>query len=286
MAAGFTPLFSCVLAILVTIACSWLRRETRMGLKEIAAACEEAVRGAVGVGVCCAIIGVIVGTVSLTGVGLKFGALMLRAVDLLPPAFAGLRMLAAAVMVALLATVLGMGVPGIAAFVIVTAVALPVMTRVGCAPLPASLFCLYYASLSNITPPVAICAYVAAGIAGANQTRAGWLAVRVGLSGFLLPFFFLLNPVLLLFQGMEETGGGAAALTAVRSVLSAALGIAALAAGTEGWLFTKSRPLERFFCLAAALLLLDPALWTDAAGFCLVAIVGALQQGRRRAFFN
>ena len=273
MGIGFTPLFACIISIFVTIAASWIRSETRMGIKKIIAACEDGARGAVSVGVCCVIIGIIVGTVSLTGLGLKFGYLMLKVVDLVPAHYAQLKILTAAFMIAVMSTILGMGVPGIAAFVIVTAVAIPVMLQVGCSPIPAYLFCLYYASLSNITPPVAISAYVAAGIADSNQNKTGWLAVRVGLSGFLLPFYFLINPVLLIGAAPE----GISSLTVIRSVIGAALGIFALASGTEGWLVKGSRWFERALCIAASLLLIDPGLATDLAGIALLLIVFVIQ---------
>jgi TRAP transporter 4TM/12TM fusion protein len=273
MGLGFTPLFACIISIFVTIAASWIRRETRMDLKKIVAACEDGARGAVSVGVCCVIIGIIVGTVSLTGLGLKFGFLMLKVVDLVPANYVQLKILAAALMIAVMSTILGMGVPGIAAFVIVTAVAIPVMLKVGCSPIPAYLFCLYYASLSNITPPVAISAYVAAGIANSNQDRTGWLAVRVGLSGFLLPFYFLINPVLLIGAAPE----GTAASTVIRSIAGAAIGIFALASGTEGWFSSRSSGFERLLCIIASLLLIDPGLVSDAAGIGLLLIVFVFQ---------
>lgn len=271
MAAGFTPLFSCVISIFVTVAASWLRKRTRMGFGAVVAACEDGVRGAVGVGVCCLIIGVIVGTVSLTGLGLKFGFLMLKLVG---PG----ELLKCGILVAVMSTILGMGVPGIAAFVIITAVAVPVMLEVGCAPLPAYLFCLMYASLSNITPPVAISAYVASGIAGSDFTKTGWLAVRVGLSGFLIPFFFLSNPALLI--GCAPAG--TAVWTVVRSVAGAALGVWLLSAGTEGWLICRSSWPERALCVAAALLLIDAGLWTDGIGVLMLAAVVLMQLARKR----
>jgi len=272
MGLGFTPLFACVVSIFVTIAASWVRPETRMELKKIIAACEEGARGAVSVGVCCVIIGIIVGTVSLTGLGLKFGFLMLRVVG---PG----ELLKAGVMVAIMSTILGMGVPGIAAYVIVTAVAVPVMLEVGCSPIPAHLFCLIYASLSNITPPVAISAYVASGIADSNQNKTGWLAVRVGLAGFLLPFYFLLNPVLLIGCAPE----GTAFLTIIRSILGAVIGIFILASGTEGWLMARSNWIERALCIGASFLLIDPGLISDGAGLLiLVAVIVMQTAGKRR----
>lgn len=271
MFSGYTPLFACVISIFVTIAASWMRKHTRMSPKKILLACVEGARSSVGVGICCIVIGIIVGTVSLTGLGLKFGFLMLRMVG---PG----ELLKAGIMVALMSTVLGMGVPGIAAFVIITAVAVPVMLEVGCTPIPSYLFCLMYASLSNITPPVAISAYVASGIAGSNFTKTGWLAVRVGLSGFLIPFFFLLNPVLLIGCAPE----GTAMITIIRSIAGAAIGILMLSAGTEGWLLTKSNWIERGMCIVGSLALIDPGVVTDIVGAVLLIAVIVMQVMRKR----
>lgn len=268
---GYTPLFACVVSIFVTVGASWLRKHTRMGWKELVAACVEGVRGAVGTGVCCIVIGIIVGTVSLTGLGLKFGFLMLQFVG-------NGQLIKCGILVALMATVLGMGVPGIAAFVIITSVACPVMLQIGCDPIPAYLFCLMYASLSNITPPVAISAYVASGIADSHFTKTGWLAVRLGLAGFLIPFFFLTDPVLLI--GCAPAG--TSILTVLRAIAGAAVGILLLSAGTEGWLVTKSSWWERLLCLAGALLLIDSGLITDLIGLGCMAAVLAVQTLRKR----
>ena len=276
MALGYTPLFACVLSIFVTIVASWLRPKTRMGLKKIIAACDEGARGAVSVGVCCVIIGIIVGTVSLTGLGLKFGYIMLRIVG---PG----ELLKAGMMVALMSTILGMGVPGIAAYVIITAVAVPVMIEVGSAAIPAHMFCLIYASLSNITPPVAMSVYVASGIAKADFTKSGLLAVKVALAGFILPFFFLLNPVLLL--GCAPAG--TSIFTIIRTSLGAVVGIYFLAVSSQGWLLKKCSLVERLAALAIAFLSIDPRAITDIVGAVMaVSLLGyqyvAVQRERKQ----
>lgn len=266
MGMGYTPLFACVISIFVTIGSSWLRKHTRMDLKTIIKACEDGVRGVISVGVSCVIIGLIVGTVSLTGLGLKFGYIMLRVVG---PG----ELLKAGIMVAIMSIVLGMGVPGIAAYVIVTAVAVPVMVQVGSLPIPAHLFCLMYASLSNITPPVAMSVYVASGIAKSDFTKTGILACLVGLSGFLLPFFFLLNPILLLGVAPEGTG----MLQIVIAIIGAAVGIVFLSAGTQGWYLRKSGFVERIIFIAIGLLMIHPGGGTDIIGVAMVAIITLYQ---------
>lgn len=135
-----------------------------------------------GVGAACVIIGIIIGTVSLTGLGLTFGYEVLKYVGEGQLYLGGL-------FVMIMSTILGMGVPGVAAYVIVAAVAVPVLTGVGVMPMAAHMFCLFYACLSNITPPVAMSSYVAAGIAHSDQTRTSLIAVKLGLTGFIRPSF-------------------------------------------------------------------------------------------------
>ena len=160
-----------------------VKKETRMTWSKIVAATVEGSRSAISVGMSCAIIGVIIGTVSLSGLGLSFGYVILRIVGEGQLYLGGL-------MVMIMSTILGMGVPGVAAYVIVSAVSVPVLIQAGAIPMTAHMFCLIYACLSNITPPVAMSSYVASGIAGSNQTKTSLIAVKLGLTGFILPFFF------------------------------------------------------------------------------------------------
>jgi TRAP transporter 4TM/12TM fusion protein len=259
MFAGYTPLYAAVFSILSTVLASWLSPATRMNLRTIVAALDEGARGAVGVGAACVIIGVIIGVVSLTGLGLTFGYEVLRWVGKDELYLGGL-------LVMIMSTILGMGVPGVAAYVIVATVAAPVLTAVGAQPLAAHMFCLIYACLSNITPPVAMSSYVASGLAHSNQTITSLIAVRLGLTGFILPFFFLNNP-LLLYETSHPLP-----LT-LWALLTASAGVCALAAGLEGWLFGPCNPLMRLALIGAGLLTIDPGLATDVAGIALFILV-------------
>jgi TRAP transporter 4TM/12TM fusion protein len=266
---GYTPLYAAIFAILSAVVASWVSKETRMTPRDILRALDEGARGAVGVGAACVIIGVIVGVVSLTSLGLTFGYEVLKLVGKDQIYLCGL-------CVMVMSTILGMGVPGVAAYVIVAAVAVPVLISVGVPPLSAHMFCLIYACLSNITPPVAMSSYVAAGIARSSQTLTSLIAVRLGITGFILPFFFLNNPLLL-----YETGHSLTAT--VWAVVSASIGVTALAAGLEGWLLTRCGPFLRLLLLSAGFLGIDPALQTDVAGLFLfgVALIWNRRQSRR-----
>lgn len=268
MVLGKSPLYAATLAIPVTVASSWLRKDTRMTWDKIIAACVEGAKGAVTVGVSCLLIGVIIGTVTLTSLGLNLGYMILSG-------FTGSNIYFVGLLVMIISVILGMGVPGVAAYVIVQAVAVPVLLKAGALPLAAHMFCLIYACLSNITPPVAISCYVAAGIAKADQTKTGLIAVRLALAGFIIPLFFLANPVLLPLAGNH-------AAATILAVASAAIGTVMLSGGLEGWLLAKQRCIERILCVAAGLLLLYPGTITDIIGLCASVVLIVVQVSRNK----
>lgn len=268
MILGRSPLYAAAVAIPVTVAASWIRRNTRMTWDKIVASCVDGAKGAVTVGISCILIGVIIGTVTLTSLGLNIGYMILNG-------FAGSSIFLVGILVMVISVILGMGVPGVAAYVIVQAVAVPVLIKAGAVPLAAHMFCLIYACLSNITPPVAISCYVAAGIAESDQTRTGLTAVKLALPGFIIPLFFLADPVLLPLARQ-----GSAAST-VLAALTAAAGTVMLSGGLEGWFIIKEHWVERIFFIASALLLLFPGTWTDIAGLAIGAVLIAEQVCRK-----
>ena len=269
MVLGKSPVFAATLAIPVTVASSWLKKDTRMTWEKIIAACVEGARGAVTVGVSCLLIGVIIGTVTLTSLGLNLGYMILNGIT-------GTNIYLVGLLVMIISVILGMGVPGVAAYVIVQVVAVPVLLKAGAVPLAAHMFCLVYACLSNITPPVAISCYVAAGIAEADQTKTGLIAVKLALTGFIIPLFFLANPVLL------PLAGDYAAISTILAIITAAAGTGMLSGGLEGWFACRQHWIERILFIAAALLLLHPGTTTDIIGLCSSAILIGIQIWRTR----
>ena len=163
-----------------------------------------------------------------------------------------------------LSVILGMGVPGVAAYVIVASVAVPVLLVLGAEPMAAHLFCLYYAVLSNITPPVAISCYVASSLAESNPWKTGLLAVKIGFVGFILPFLFLLNPVLL---------GLGSFRTVLSPALSGLLGTYVLSVALSGFFKKSLKKLERTLLFLAGLFLMVPGIWTDLLGLGTVIIL-------------
>ena len=270
---GFTPLYAAVVAIFVTIPVSWLRRETRMTPEIILQAVVEGSRSAVGVGISCVIIGVIIGSVNMTSLGVNFGNLILKVVGEGQLFLGGL-------MVMIMSIILGMGVPGVAAYVIVYAVAVPVLRGVGATEMAANMFCLIYACLSNITPPVAMSSYVASGIADSDMTKTSFIAIKLGIAGFVVPFFFLDNPVLL--YGSTE---GVAPGTTIYSFATACIGVLALAGGLAGLPLQKYssgitalRLFTRTLLVAAGILFISPSLLTDGIALALICAQAVLDK--------
>ena len=259
MFVGFAPLYSGIVAIFSSVFSAMLKKETRMSVRDIYDACVEGARSAISVGISCVLIGVIIGTVSLTGLGLSFGQLILKVVG------EG-QLLLGGIMVMIMSTILGMGVPGVAAYIIVATVSVPVLIQAGAEPIAAHLFCLIYACLSNITPPVAISSYVASGIAGADETETSLIAVRLGITGFIIPFFFLSNPVLLLVEKSDI-------LLVLWSFATAILGVICLSAAMAGMLLQRIGHLWRALLLIIGLLTIDPSGYTDLLGIALLAML-------------
>ena len=241
MAFGYTPLFSCVAAIVATPLVGALKQDTRLSAADWLAALARGARDAVTVGVCCLIIGLIIGTVSLTGVGLTAGAA-------LPRLARGASLPLCGIAAAALCLLLGTGVPGVAAYGIVATVAAPALLAAGAAPLCAHLFCLFYACLANLTPPVALSATTAAGIANSGRVQTALFAMALAAPGFLLPLFFLLHPALLIGMGtLWDT---------VCALLTAGCGVVFLTCAAQGWLRGPCTPLLRALLFASALLCL------------------------------
>ena len=265
MFAGYTPLYAAILAIFLTVPVSWLRRETRMTPRIILEAVLEGARGAIGVGVSCVIIGVIIGSVNMTSLGVNFGNLILKVVGEGQLFLGGL-------MVMVMSIILGMGVPGVAAYVIVYAVAVPVLRGVGATEMAANMFCLIYACLSNITPPVAMSSYVASGIADSDMTKTSLIAIKLGIAGFIVPFFFLNNPVLLYGSTAGVSAGvtAYAFVTACCGVLALASALAGLPVGKVSGSVTALRLTARALLAAAGILFISPGLVTDAIALALI----------------
>jgi TRAP transporter 4TM/12TM fusion protein len=253
-------------AIVVTFAITFFKKETRMGRKRILDTLADGAIKATQVAAVCACAGIIIGITALTGVGLKISSIL---IDL-----GGVSILLSLFLAMVISLILGMGLPTTAAYIICAAVVAPSLIKLGLPPLGAHLFIFYFSCISAITPPVAVAAYVAAGIARANPVLVGFTACRLALAAFIVPYMFIFGPSLL-FEGNLPS--------VIWAAVTAIIGVTALAAGAERWFMGKPTSwLQTILLLAAALLLIKPGLTTDVIGFCLLGIVFILWAWSKR----
>ena len=243
MIAGYTPMYACIYATLSVFVVALLRAETRMGPKKILKALEFGAKNMLPVAAACACAGVIIGVINLTGLGLKFTSLVLS--------IAGNSLIPALIFTMFAGIVLGMGLPTTAAYIVQAALLIPALIKLGVPTIAAHMFVFYFAIISAITPPVAMAVYAAAGIAGSNLWRTGLEAMRIGATGFIIPFMFVYGPSLLMIGSTT---------TIVTTIISSCIGVVALSAGLMGWFLKKATWLERLLLVAGALLLIKPGL--------------------------
>lgn len=222
------------------------------GWRRTLEALEKAARDSIQLVAVCACAGIIVGVVALTGVGGRFSELIL--------AVAGANQLLAMFFAAIVALILGMGMPTTAAYAIAAAVIAPGLARMGVPTLVAHMFVFYFAVISSITPPVALASFAAAGMAQADPWKTSWTAVKFGLATFLVPFMFYYSPVLLM-QGEWPA--------IIQAVVTAAIGVWFLAGSSEGWFGGRLAMPLRIAMGIAALCMLHPGSYSDLVGLAI-----------------
>jgi TRAP transporter 4TM/12TM fusion protein len=260
---GITPLYAAFFTIFITVAVSWLKKETRISGRGFLRALESGARGAVGVAMACAVVGFVVGVSSLTSLGLTFGA------NIISLSHGSIIMTLVLTMITSL--ILGMGLPTTACYIVAATIAAPALIKLGVPALVAHFFVFYFACLSNLTPPVCLAAFTAAGIAGASPYKVGWTATRLGIAGFLVPFLAVYSPMLLL-------SGNFSMIEFIMACVTATFGVVALSASLEDWLISECTLLQRIILLIAALCLMIPGLITDIVGFGGFALVYVWQK--------
>ncbi len=268
MVEGRTPLYAAFYTVLITVGLSWFKKETRIGLKEAKIIAVNSARSTLSIGVAMANAGFVVAVLSMTGIGIILADNIV--------AISGGHLMIALVLCMVVSIILGMGLPTSACYVISASIAVPILTKMGVAPFQAHFFIFYYACLSTITPPVALAAYVGAGLAGARSNQVGWTAFKLALAGFIVPFFFIYSPAMLLIADSWTQ--------IVWAAVTGLAGTALLAVAIEGYLSIKLPLWLRPMFFVAAMLLITPGLVTDMIGLGL-AVVGwvVVQILRRRA---
>jgi len=264
---GRSPLFAGFWALVAAFVMSQVRRDTRMGLRKILAVLVDGAFSAMPVALACATVGIVVGVVAETGLGLKLASGIVNV--------AQGNMLATLVLTMIAALVLGTGLPTSATYIITSIMAAPALVQLGIPKLVAHMFVFYFGILADLTPPTAISTYATSSIAGADVWRTQWTAMMLALSGFIIPFSFAYDPALLM--------QGATVVQIALRTTAATLGILMLAAGLIGYLRAPARPWERAVLLAGAFLLIFPGVWSDLAGLACFVVVLLSQRAARPA---
>jgi TRAP transporter 4TM/12TM fusion protein len=295
MMLGFSPVLSVFWATVVTFATSFLRADTalltydlfsdmrggvagwlrRLWGSPLVKALEGGSIGMLNVGATCAGAGIIVGVVTLTGLGLKFSSIVID--------YAGGSLLLTAIFTSLVVWIVGLAVPVTASYIICAVIAAPALTKLGVPDFAAHMFIFYYAVLSEVSPPTALSPFAAAAITGGDPYKTTLQCWKYTVPAFLLPFMFVLDPAGqgLLLTGSTKALAGANWWSIAEVTLTAAVGIAALAGGFQGFALRRTTPVERGMLLVAGFALVYPGLAADLVGFGLAALVLTMQWMRR-----
>ncbi|MDR1510733.1 MAG: TRAP transporter permease [Synergistaceae bacterium] len=256
-----TVILAAVITIGITIPVACLRKSTRMSVRDICDAMADGARQTVPVAMACACVGIIVGVISKTGFGLNMSNAIIT--------MGGRNLLFTLFFTMITCMILGMGVPSIPAYIITATIAAPALNKLGVPNIAAHMFSFYFAMFANLTPPVALAAFAAAGISGGNPMKTGFAAVKLAIAGFIVPYMFIYSPQLLLIDTSFLEG--------LRVTAGACVGVFMIGAAAEGYLFTVINPLLRVIILAGAMCLIDSGIVTDMIGAAVLAALIAFQ---------
>lgn len=266
--AGYSAPFAALFGIVSVVPTALLRRTTRaeVRLGTIVEALVAGARNTVSVALACACAGIVIGVITLTGLGIDFTGLVLAASQN--------SLVLALVLTMVAGIILGMGMPTTPAYIVQVALLVPAIVKLGILVEAAHMFVFYFAILSAITPPVAMAVYAANGISRAGLWESGIAALKLGATGYIVPFMFVFGPALLLIGEWPNV---------VLSVLTASVGVICLAGGLTGYMMRHIALWQRALLLAAALVLIKPGLVTDLVGAACLAIVLVSQMLRPAA---
>lgn len=264
---GTTVIFSAVLTILVTIVVSWFKKETRMTVGELIDALADGAKQTVSVAIACACVGIIIGVSSKTGFGLTMANTIISLGDT--------SILFTLVFTMITCMILGMGLPSIPAYIITASIAAPALAKLGIAPAAAHMFSFYYAMFANLTPPVALASFAAAGLSGGDPMKTGVASVKLAIAGFIVPFMFVYAPQLMLINTTLVEGTTVA--------LTGCLGVFLIAVAVEGYFLAPVSMLLRAVATVGALLLIKPGMDTDIIGIAVMAALWFFQRKKAAA---
>lgn len=254
---GFSPLMSALISLVLIIIVAGLKKETRLSLKEIINALDEGAKGAISIAVVCAIVGFVIGVVGMTGLGQVIGQNIVN--------FAHGHLWLTLILCMITAIILGMGLPAAACYIITVTVAAPALIMIGVDKLAAHFFAFYFGTMSAVIPPVALTSYTAAAIAKASPTKVAITGFSIGLAGFILPYLYVYNPVLLLINFSWGTF--------IWAFTTSAIGLYSMAIGIIGILKRPINIYERGLFILVTLLLVPNNIYSKLVGLGLFAIL-------------
>jgi TRAP transporter 4TM/12TM fusion protein len=252
---------ACLLAGLVFILSSFLTKNTSKSGKISLEALETGMRNTMGVSLACALAGIVAGVVTMTSLGSTL-------ISIIVP-IAEKNMFLALFMTMIACIILGMGVPTTANYLIMATITAPILTEMGLPLLAAHMFVFYFGIVADITPPVALAAYAGSAIAHSNPLKTGVMATRLAITAFIIPYIFAFNPKMLFIE--------ATTIEVVLIIVTSLVGIFALSAALEGYMFRKLKFFEIIPLIVGGLLMIYPGHITDAIGFVIVAGITAFQ---------
>jgi len=264
---GYSAPLCALAGALSCIPMALVRASTRAGIgwRNIVEALIDGARNTLAVAMACACAGIVIGVVTITGLGIVFTQFVV--------VLSQNSLILALALTAIAGIVLGMGMPTTPSYIVMVSLLVPAVIKLGASTPAAHMFAFYFAILSAITPPVALAVFAAAGLAKTDLWRAGWEAVRVAAPAYIVPFMFVYEPSLLMIGDWT---------TIASSILSGILGVVCLAAGLMGYLRSPCRPWERVLLVIAALLLIKPGYVSDLVGLGVLGGLVLLNMGRAR----
>lgn len=262
-----SPIYAATRGILAAVIAPYLRKNTHVPFKDLVEALINGARNIISVACACGVAGIIVGIVTLTGLGLKLGGGLIAA--------AGGMISLTLFFTMITSLILGMGVPTTANYLITSTIAAPIVMQLGVPALAAHLFTFYFGILADITPPVALAAYAGSAIAKGNPFKTGVQATKLAVAAFIIPYIFVMNPALIMIDTTF--------IEVIRITITSLIGMFGISGGMTGWVYGKANPMERIALIVGGLLLINPSVITDIAGIGVIAAILMYQKMRYKS---
>lgn len=264
MTMGYSTKRAALLTIIVGMVIGFVTNPKSFTAKNLIALCVDSAKSMMSVSIACMIAGIIVGAINITGFGLKISGIIAT--------IAGSSIFVMGLLTALICIMLGMGLPTSACYIVLSILIAPAMVEIGVSLPAAHLFILYYGVIAAITPPVALAVFAAIGISGGNMWKTGLQAMKLGISGLLIPFVFLWNNDILLYNAASMTFGMSPVV--ILSVLTAFMGCSIIGLALFGWCGRDLKLPERIILIPCSVfLMMDKPLWLNGVGFAVAAVV-------------